>query len=829
MSDANENVGDNGYNASATGFGNVDWSSLVIEQNDDGFNVPVTEDRMFAFLGLRDEEDERPMEAPSLNDTSVDDRSAHGTNIDVGDNTNDEDVDTEGAAIPVDDHVSEEENFDYDTDNPNMEEGSTFPSMEVFRVALKQYAITGEFDIGTLRSEPGRFEGVCKAEGCNWTIKAKKVQHEGAVMVTNVENEHECLTSSRKPSSMASQSWVADRALPILRKKPETSAAEVQEKLEEDFGITLKYWTVWKGRERAMRILYGTWEESFQLLYSFKAEIELRSPGSIVEIDTKDVDGEVHFNRFFIALKPCIDGFLSGCRPYISIDSTHLNGKWNGQLAVATALDGHNWMFPIAFGFFDAETTENWTWFMSQLKRAIGDLPILAVCTDACKGLENAVKVVFPNAEKRECIKHLMANFVKKFRDKVYSRMWPAARAYEREIFDHHMSKIFAASVKVAPYLLEYHNLLWMRCGFNPDIKCDSITNNLAETFNSWIRDIKDLPIVQLVDKLREKVMVLLKKRRAIGARLKGKILPAIIQELNVRSRGLGHLKTRASGDWSAEVKDTTKNDLRHVVKCLTCECTCLEWQHTGKPCRHALVVLAAQKIKLEDFVHEYYSVARFRAAYQGEIEPLTGKSQWPTVDPGFVLKPPISKRGRGRPRKLRIKACTESGYQRKKKVQTGGKNRCKRCQELGHRQAGCPLNGTKKRKSRSKRNTVPWDHASTSKNGYPSTPTSPGPITRSQSSCDHSTPMRTDILAQPSTSPGPVTRSQSARIPSTPMRTDTFAQPGISPGPVTRSQSALFGDGGSQFASTASPARTPTKSKIRTAKKITPKKRRIN
>jgi hypothetical protein len=218
----------------------------------------------------------------------------------------------------------------------------------------------------------------------------------------------------------------------------------------------------------------------------------------------------------------------------------------------------------------------------------------------------------------------------------------------------------------------------FFRCGFNPDIKCDFITNNLAETFNSWIREIKDLPIVQLVDKLREKIMVLFQKRRAMGARLQGKILPAIIQELNVRSRGLGHLKTRSSCELSAEVKDTTKNDLRHVVKCLTHECTCLEWQHTGKPCQHALVVLAAQNIKLEDFVHNYYSVARFRAAYQGEIEPLTSKSQWPTVDPGFVLKPPISKRGKGRPRKLRIKACTESGYQGTKKLQTAGKNRCK-------------------------------------------------------------------------------------------------------------------------------------------------------
>jgi hypothetical protein len=59
------------------------------------------------------------------------------------------------------------------------------------------------------------------------------------------------------------------------------------------------------------------------------------------------VDGQVYFHRFFCALKPCIDGFLEGCRPHLSIDATTLNGKWNGQLAAAVAVDGHNWMYPV--------------------------------------------------------------------------------------------------------------------------------------------------------------------------------------------------------------------------------------------------------------------------------------------------------------------------------------------------------------------------------------------------------------------------------------------------------------------------------------------------
>jgi len=50
----------------------------------------------------------------------------------------------------------------------------------------------------------------------------------------------------------------------------------------------------------------------------------------------------------------------------------------------------------VAFGLFDSETKEIWVWFMEQLRKAIGPMDKLAICTDACKGLESAVKAVFP-------------------------------------------------------------------------------------------------------------------------------------------------------------------------------------------------------------------------------------------------------------------------------------------------------------------------------------------------------------------------------------------------------------------------------------------------
>ena len=98
--------------------------------------------------------------------------------------------------------------------------------------------------------------------------------------------------------------------------------------------------------------MFGKWDDSFDWLYRFKAEVEMRSPCSILEIDTKTVDDKVHFKRFFCCFKAVIDGFRNGYRPYISIDFTTLNGLWNGHLLVAQALDGHNWMYPLAFVFF---------------------------------------------------------------------------------------------------------------------------------------------------------------------------------------------------------------------------------------------------------------------------------------------------------------------------------------------------------------------------------------------------------------------------------------------------------------------------------------------
>jgi len=82
--------------------------------------------------------------------------------------------------------------------------------------------------------------------------------------------------------------------------------------------------------------------------------------------------------------------------------------------------------------------------------------------------------------------------------------------------------------------------------------------------------------------------------------------------------------------------------------------------------------------MKIEDYVHEYYSVARFRAAYQGRVEPFPYLTQWPEVHLGFKIFPPLLGRPPGRPRVQRIRGYLE-WKANKKKV------KCKRCGDFGH------------------------------------------------------------------------------------------------------------------------------------------------
>lgn len=249
----------------------------------------------------------------------------------------------------------------------------------------------------------------------------------------------------------------------LLIEDPSLGPKELKRRLQEKFHVDVSYFKVWAAKEAAFEKIQGSWDDSFNLLYSFKAEAEKKCPGSMVDIEYTLVKERHLFNRVFVALKPCIDGFLYGCRPCLGVDSAHLTWKYKGQLASATAVDGHNWMFPVCWVIFDSKTLQNWEWFMERVKVAIGTPSDLTIHTNACKGLETAISNVFTDGvEHRECMLYLWRNLKKKFRGPIIDKnMWPATKTCNQTVFQGHMSLIASSCPELMQWMYTYHPHKW--------------------------------------------------------------------------------------------------------------------------------------------------------------------------------------------------------------------------------------------------------------------------------------------------------------------------------------------------------------------------------
>ena len=145
-------------------------------------------------------------------------------------------------------------------------------------------------------------------------------------------------------------------------------------------------------------------------------------------------------------------------------------------------------MYPVAVGVIDSEINENWVWFMERLKEAIGTPVGLTFSTDCGQTVMNGVSEVFPEAEHRECMYHLVQNFKKRYSGEVFDKhLWQSAYSWNSYMFEKHYQAMAEYKPEAMKYLQKTHKKLWTRSQLSTLSKVDYITNNLAEAFNKWV------------------------------------------------------------------------------------------------------------------------------------------------------------------------------------------------------------------------------------------------------------------------------------------------------------------------------------------------------
>jgi hypothetical protein len=110
----------------------------------------------------------------------------------------------------------------FDRNNPVMEPGSLYSNMKEFRLAVRQFAIDNEFKLGIEATDKTRYRDYCRGGECPWSINAR-VEHRGwdPVVVSVLNDDHECTSSGRRRTSTPTSTWVAYKALLILMSEPD--------------------------------------------------------------------------------------------------------------------------------------------------------------------------------------------------------------------------------------------------------------------------------------------------------------------------------------------------------------------------------------------------------------------------------------------------------------------------------------------------------------------------------------------------------------------------------------------------------------------------------
>ncbi|XP_020270552.1 uncharacterized protein LOC109845694 [Asparagus officinalis] len=569
--------------------------------------------------------------------------------------------------------------------------GQQFESAKEVRMALIYYSIAKKFAFKYVNNEPKRIRASCmfrEETNCPWLFFASPLSHVSTFAIKKFVPQHTCgQHNSTAGHFRASRRWIASMLQSIMKRRPYITPTDIRKELHSQYGLRVNYSKAWRAKETAKDEIFGCARHSYDLLSWYQMKVTETNPGSVFSIEQE----ERRFKRLFVSYGACIQGFLKGCRPLLFLDGTFLKDRYKGILLGATAYDGNQGIFPLAFSVCDQENEANWSWFIQGLRYILYNRTEpynpphpLVILSDADKGIKQSLKNIFPDAYHSRCVLHLVENYKLKLREmgftssaaqRISKLLEFAAYKYTDGEFNAVLRQIRMTDQRAYQVALSYGPSNWANSVF-PGIRYGHITSNVAESFNSWIRVARTLPICDMMDHIRVQIMERMNTRREMATKWNSYLCPEaekILQE-NVTKGSTLEVSHSTAEIFEVSSQKSVQVDLEHKT------CTCRVWDILRIPCKHACVAINFMHRDVYQFCDWFMTTEAFRRSYEPILFLVPIYDKPDVTDETISILPPKTTKRRGRNKNRRINNRSES----RRAI------RCSRCHAEGHNRATC-------------------------------------------------------------------------------------------------------------------------------------------
>ncbi|CAF2089602.1 uncharacterized protein LOC103875009 isoform X1 [Brassica rapa] len=561
-----------------------------------------------------------------------------------------------------------------------------FSSFAEFRDALHKYSIAHGFTYKYKKNDSHRVSVKCKAQGCPWRIAASRLSTTQLICIKRMNPRHTCERAVVKAGYRAARGWVGSIIKEKLKASPDYKPKDIAEDIKREYGIQLNYSQAWRAKEIAREQLQGSYKEAYTQLPFLCEKIKETNPGSVATFVTKE---DSSFHRLFISFYASISGFRQGSRPLLFLDSVVLNSKYQGVILVATAPDAEDGAFPVAFAVANTESEENWVWFLESLKSALADSRRITFVADFQNGLKNALPLVFGDEHHHHayCLRRLAeklntdlkAQFSHEARRFLLNDFYAAAYATRPEGYYSSLENIKNISPDACAWVVESEPHRWANALFEGE-RYNHMNSTFGLDFYSWVTEAHELPITQMIDELRAKLMQTIYTRQVQSREWAGTVLtPSNEEKLRKEIELARSLQVSRPHDSLFEVHGESIN----VVDIDQCDCDCKVWRLTGLPCSHAVAVIECIEKSPYEYCSRYLTSESYRLMYAESINPVPNgmtMAEEQRIEGVVSVTPPPTRRTPGRPKSKQV----EPVDMIKRQLQ------CSNCKGLGHNKKTC-------------------------------------------------------------------------------------------------------------------------------------------